>query len=302
MKRTIAIILISAMGFTTPVYADIFPSLTKSVTETDTQLAPSYSGVACVEPAEILPYTEGGTVAKYDDVDLDGYKAFGDYLEGQGFEVTASEVDEDMGIVQLMLSNDMYNIGMIYDANSEEMQLIYEAGVSFEKPDPFDGYTHVYLGDQIEVRGLGTFCFNESNIGEEINLHAKFDKRKKCNAYVKFSYYNKSDQGKKFGDGINDLFSFSLEYINADGRYSYEAGGDVDCRAYGPIMDGTNDISTTAFSVVPSLESGDREIAFNLPSGLIHSSDGTIGLTVTFKNEDQDNYVLILRENGVNHY
>ena len=130
MKRMLALILLLSLCFTANGFAEsLFPSLFPTLEAENDDQAPSYGDIAHVDPTDIQPYAEGGTVVIYENVSEQGYQDFGKYLQGLGYEAVKTNI---IGRVEeRMLSNGKYNIGMVYRVDEKKMLLIYDAGVSF---------------------------------------------------------------------------------------------------------------------------------------------------------------------------
>jgi len=322
MKKLIAVLIAAFILNVLPARADLFPSLKPDVQQDNTPLAPSYGGMANVDPDETTTDDEGRQKVIYRNVDMNGYTAFGDYLEAQSFEVLESDVDQQSGVVRLSLGNGSFNIDMVYDSGKQEMCLIYERGVSYEIADPFKGYTRIGLNEKVSIQGLGDFRFDSFALNEAITycnnfflyeLNGKWQEeyhtKEKANTWLVFDFYNTSTTDKEYYRDHNDLLDMELVYINLDNTYSYRE------KAYGTYWE--NIISVPVISIAQPwhivkdwmyfspktakpLEYVNNGVVFDLPEGIRYSTDGTLAIKMIFNSGDQ--YVLILRENGVKLY
>ena len=289
------------------------------------EYAPSYGGMANVDPKNVQPYAEGGQAVTYENVDEQGYADFGDYLFNLGYKFVNDPIVEGR-IVKGRLSDGKYNIGMIYDADEETMILIYEEGVDFKKKDEFAvaGYTRIKLGDEIKIDNFGTYKFQEYYFNKSIATRytksnqwitggKKQVQSEECylvsNSYLHFYYYDTS-QNKT----ASWLIDGTLIYINENGTYKYPINRttyssyeetytmgtktyDMFAEARGALVLGTT--YTYADSVggyVEPLYGKDGMIGFSLPLDLINAKDGT--LAIVLKIQGKEDYVLVLRENG----
>lgn len=165
-RQLIVLSLFCMLCLTINATADtLFPSLSASIDE-ETELAPSYSGFANVNPDEVSPYGDGGQVLTYNGVKENQYLEFGEYLASHGFSAAASNVEGR--VVEMQLSNGKYNIGFKYDANSEIMKTIYEKGVDYEKRNLYPEYQEVALNQSFDIDDFGTLRIVQFGFGSYI--------------------------------------------------------------------------------------------------------------------------------------
>ncbi len=301
MKRLLTCLFVLALAIPTA-YADLFPDLSSTpAPQAAAPLAPSYGAMANVDPDEVIPYAAGGQVVLYRGVDLDGYAAFGEYLESMDFEVTASEVDQEKGIVQMMLANGEFNLGMVYDAGTQEMRLIYDEGVDFAKANKYPGYTPIYLGDQIEIAGIGRFRFTKFDLNGEYRMCWAYSERldglnyvldfmngeKTINTRLLFEYTNTAPEQMIYGgypnESVNnELCDMALVFSDQNNQYSVSPSKDALGRYY-PDQDAICTVNTdhwkkydwlTYYDVHPILpsESVMNGVAFNISKTLRFSA------------------------------
>jgi len=270
----------------------LFPILSTPTPE-PSDLAPSYSGFANVEPDQETDYGADGKLLTYNGVSEENYLKFGEYLASFGFEVT--ETNTNGRAAEMMLNNGQFNIGVSYNADDEILLMVLESGVDYEKMDYFPGYKRVTLSDTIDIAKWGTIQFQEFALNTRLEK-ARFSQF----TWIKFQFYNRSDHYIGFCEryctyrgydycysygSINNIGSISLHYINSDNKYVYEL---YDWGRYPFDYDHYN---------IEPLEKKDLYADWNTNEGLRTSTDGTLAITFDF--ETGDKYVLMLRENGV---
>ena len=199
----------------------LFPSLsTPEAVAVTGGKAPSYGGMANVDPDDVQPYAEGGQVVTYENVDEQGYQDFGVYLNELGYEVVAQNVQGRTA--EMKISDGKYNIGMVYYGEEQKMVLIYEEGVEFERKDYFKDYTELLPGKDVEL-SFGTLSFTEFHTGEPFQLKSrpKYDSlgkkqsrvMKECSEWVEFMLTNDTPNNVR----LNELVHTSLIWINKKG-------------------------------------------------------------------------------------
>lgn len=313
MKKMLIIIVTMALALCPAASADLFPSLNE-MTNAVSEAAPSYGGMAGVDASSVTPYAEGGLVVRYDSVDNDGYTRFGEHLEGFGFEAEAMEMDDSGRKVQMKLTNGVYNIGMVYDADTQVLQLIYEDNVDFEKPDLFSGYTACRPESELSIPGVGTLIFHDLIIhGEGImcgfiedfhdgkGLHYYDSKgngwHEAIDCWLTFSLRNTTANTLIYSEDENDLFHATLVYINTDGHYTFDeighgryyADGHYLCTATNPMDNEYQYCDNPPCEPLTNLEGG---VAFDLPENVEFTSQETLGILLGFTNGER--YVLML--------
>ena len=313
MKNLLIAIMMLALMLSPAASADLFPSL-NGTNSAVSEAAPSYGGMAGVDASSVTPYAEGGVVVRYDSVDNEGYKRFDQYLEGFGFEVEAMEKDDSGRKVQMKLTNGTYNIGMVYDADTQVLQLIYEENVDYEKPDLFSGYTTCRSESEFSVPGVGTMTFHDlvtntsaimcgyvEDYHDGKGFHT-YDAQgnggyETINCYLTFSLRNTTANTLNYSEAENDLFQATLVYINTEGHYTFDEIGHgryypddhMLCTAANPIDSEYRYCDDPPCESLADLEGG---VAFGLPESIEISSQDTVVILLDFVNGER--YVLML--------
>ena len=291
----------------------LFPSLAPAAPE-PADTAPSYGGYANTAPSGTEPYAEGGTVVTYSGVSEQNYADFGEYLAGLGFELKASNVEGRTA--EMIIANEKFSIGVVYNADTREMKLIYEEGVEYAKMDYFRGCTRVALGETLKVKGLGNFSFSEFHLRNyDLRRASHYYKgrvvtgMKGTSVALVFDYLNTTNETKNYksdafiakssgrmmeGSGkVNDLADITLWYINDNDAYTF----DSICYGYlSPsrdllISDDAEDRG------VRKMENSVRCASFDLPEAVLNAEDGTLAVVLAFHGTEEK-AVIILRENG----
>ena len=288
----------------------LFPSLAPSIPDS-VEGAPSYGGYANVRPAKEEPYADGGTVVTYTGVSEQDYEGFGNYLAQLGFELVDSNVQGR--VAEMIVANDQYSIGVVYNADTGDLQLIYGEGVEYAKMDIFKGYTRISLGETLKVPGLGEFTFTEFHLNNyslrratELFYGGIIGRVSNTSTALVFKYMNTTNQTKHYrsdafaiGDVFyegynkrNDLADITLYYINDDGDYAYPS------IFYGLL---TSDLWLFADDEtdigVRQMATSLRCASFDVPQAVLNSTDGTLAVALEFHGTDVK-AVLFLRYDG----
>jgi len=318
MKRLVILVMTLCLCFPTFATAEsLFPSLsTPEPAAVTGEKAPSYGGMANVDPDDVQSYAEGGQVVTYENVDEQGYQNFGVYLNKLGYEVVAQNVRGRTA--EMKLSDGKFNIGMVYDGEAQKMQLIYEEGVEYEKRDVLKAYfpdaTTVELGEEIEIRGLGKYSFTKYNMGGEIIATYLqgggyvIEYTYSSNTWIELDFYNTKTETCTFCYPYNAPISLELVYINDENTYSFEVNSRVANKgrynesiwyAMGAVSrEDVQNKTIGRLTKIPSMEEEHLAVAFDLPNGVINSVDGYLALCITCNTDEQEKYILILREDG----
>ena len=282
MKKLAAILIFTVMLVNNAFGGSLFPSLMDPEPLTAPDKAPSYSGYAGVFPDDTMPYAEGGEVLVYNNVEEEKFYDFGDYLKQFGFEVSASNVIDTT--IEVMLDNGTFNLGVTYNVDTRTLKLIYDEGVEWEEPEAFPGYKRVEMGDEIEVKGMGTIQLNSFTFSH--NFTFQFQPSNNIDMTIlSFSFYNKATTPLRINQVLGTV---KLVYINKDNRY------EIDAKQIGILyasrIEGSENIG--------SLTRKSCAVEFAPPQGLKEATDGTLAITMEINNDTADKYVLFLRENG----
>lgn len=302
----------------------ILPTIDDEETPSSSVKAPSYEAMAYAAADSVTKNEQGGTIVTYSNVDEQGYNDFGVYLGERGFFVAKQE--KEGNLMAFTLSDGTVEFTLIYDQPNHIMYNIYPKGTAYEQWD-YPGYKPVFLGKEIEIKGLGKFTFTKVHLNGKAYFHyaAYIDKEtnepdtfimsdfcyepKYVYSWIDFDYYNTSTKSRDFKGEKSDLFSPKLIYENEYDSYNYKPlsygkyYAEYNFFVYSENASGTDGNKWTAYLGVDSinpLTKVQRSFSFDLPQGLRESKDGSIAVLLDFATSDQ--YVLILRENGVNRY
>ena len=301
MKRFVILILALCLCFPAATSAEsLFDFLITPAPEVSDK-APSYGAMANVDASDVQDYGEKGQAVTYEGVDEDGYNGFIKYLAELGYEAVQSNATDQS--VEMIVNNGTFNIGLAYYAKEQKLMLVYDQGVAFEKRDVlkanFADAKRIELGQEFEVKGVGKFKFTDFTLGGSIDREYYFyfggshRSTYSINTWVEFDYYNTSTDTVTFDD--ENPFISQLKYINDDEIYSYPIKVEQSIAAIGIYKAEQNLIGADS---VNSLTSEHMAVAFELPDGALNSMDGFIVLELTFNTENQEHYILVLREDG----
>lgn len=291
--------------------------------EAELLLAPSYGGMANVEPDLVEESAEGGAIVTYLNVNAGGVNSFGEYLGKLGFSVTRQE--EQAGKAAFAVTDGQVDFVMIYDQAAKTMQLIYPQGTEYKKAQ-FPGYTRIEMMNPLVIPGLGNFVFEGFFLNQRIVycnnffLHETssrwedtYHSKDTGYTWLKFSFFNESTSDKAYyGDDNpfsktrNDLLNMELDYLVSGQTYTYPE------KAYGTYWG--NIVSQPVITIEPpgyksrgwiyyepvvakALESLSCGTVFELPASIRNSTDGTLAIKLDFVTGEK--YVLVVRENGV---
>jgi len=287
---------------------NLLPSEPTPKPASQSSVAPSYGDFAGVVVDDETVNNKGDTVVTYQNVSARQMEDFGAALKKESYSVV--EQGEQGNTVAYKLSNDVFTFTLFYDKANQNLQVVYPKGTVFAQ-SVFPGYTKVKLGETFKIKGLGEFTFHSFTPCENIkdyghSYKGKLNTTKMVSSFsgylIEFTYYNVSKEAKDFwtvGDERNhvysEIFKSTLSYDNDDDLYQFEPehagyfnGEYLRCDP------------GAGYNCIPSLESAERAISFNPPTGVKNATDGTLGMTMDFPNGEK--YVLMLRENGVNLY
>lgn len=311
MKRLVLVLISLLMVCVSAASAgSLFPSLSPAIPDPG-EGAPSYGGFANVRPAKTEPYADGGTVVTYTGVSEKDYEDFGSYLAQLGFELVASNVQGR--VAEMIVANEKYSIGVVYDADAGSLMLIYEEGVQYAKMDLFKGYTRISLGETIKIPGLGEFTCTEFHLNNytlrratELFYGSIIGRVKNTSTALVFKFKNTTNKTKYYKsngfseNGVfmegygkrNDLADIILYYINDDGDYAYKSV------MYGLLtsdlwlfLDDESDIG------IRQMETSVRCASFDVPQAVLNSTDGILAVALEFRGTDEK-AVLFLRYDG----
>ena len=158
----------------------------------------------------------------------------------------------------------------------------------------------IRLGETFKISDLGEFSFDQFAFTEITdNPNNRYAVKTYSGGLLEFSYYNISTETKKYhrASGLssssrNELFAATIIYQNPDNSYFYSES------SFG--LKGNNNSIVTDTQYLYSLEEYDLAIGFSLPKGLIESKDGLLAVLLEFSEDEQ--YILMLREDGINQY
>ncbi len=303
----------------------ILPTIDDEETPSSSVKAPSYEAMAYAAADSVTKNEQGGTIVTYSNVDEQGYNDFGVYLGERGFFVAKQE--KEGNLMAFTLSDGTVEFTLIYDQPNHIMYNIYPKGTAYEQW-AYPGYKPIYLGEEIDIKGIGKFTFTKIHLNEKTYYidYAIIDKKtneintewfSSMRAFVRnpeyiyswidFSYYNTSTKSRDFEKEKSELFIPKFLYKNEYDSYNYKP------LSYGKYYDKYNyfvyshcDLNDNNYNMfldtdsINPLTKVQRSFSFDLPQGLRESKDGSIAVLLDFATSDQ--YVLILRENGVNRY
>ena len=322
MKRFVILVMTLCLCFSTFATAEsLFPSLsTPEPTSVAGGKAPSYGGMANVDPDDVQPYAEGGQVVTYENVDEQGYQDFGVYLNELGYEVVAQNVQGRTA--EMKLSDGKLNIGMVYYGEEQKMLLIYEKDVEFEKRDLFAGYTRFNWGDTISLKKFANVSIDQFALEGTLKIenawmdrigYGSAGEHYICKTFLFFSLENLTAESIQFYSGSNTRYLFGLSnemenkthngvgiiklhYINENGEYIYPMDSyGYEWNRYEAILTDDHAMGDNRH-YVPSMEKRCLGLNFDVPSNVRNATDGTLAITFDFVTGDK--YVLILREDG----
>ena len=143
-----------------------------------------------------------------------------------------------------------------------------------------------------------------TSFGRRLNSYL-YDNNRKEKIYTCFGFhfFNITNHDLNFSANANDLLVMTLHYINDYGTYSYKQYSQGTFKSgINMLVNGYNQKIDGFYMSFPiqSMTEGYKYAIFNLPSGVRESTDGTIYVTIEFTTGDQ--YVMMLRESGVNYY
>ena len=107
----------------------IFDILPEEDAEAARLTAPSYSSMAGVEPDQVEPSAEGGTIVTYRNVSAADVNRFGVYLGRMGYGVTRQEDQEEQ--TGYAVSDGRADFVMFYDRGAHTMRLVYPGGTDY---------------------------------------------------------------------------------------------------------------------------------------------------------------------------
>ena len=297
-KLFVSLVLVLALAVTGCMAESIFKPMAEEKNEENSLTAPSYGAMANVDPDQVEASAEGGTIVTYNSVDASGYNSFGTYLGKLGFSVTNMEEQENR--IAYAISDGRVNFVMIYDQNTQTMQLVYPLGTGYAESTAPE-YTRIEFNEAINVPGLGRFTFmdfslNDHGSSSKYNKDGRRHDARDISSWFSFHLYNNSTDYlycSAYGDNI--FSHISLEYHNQDADYTFypekELRGIYDAESKTVIPTNAH-----AESQAP-LEERDYALVFDLPYNLRTSTDGTILIKLILKTGEK--YVLVARENGV---
>lgn len=265
--------------------------------EAELLLAPSYGGMANVEPDLVEESAEGGAIVTYLNVNAAGVNSFGEYLGKLGFTVAKQE--EQAGKAAFAVTDGQVDFVMIYDQAAKTMQLIYPEGTDYARA-LFPGYTRIEFNEEIQISGLGRFTFHDFFLNDQGGFRqGPGDQTIALSSWLWFSFYNISTTTQlHLQESL--LFDATLVYHNADGEYQYQQS--IYTGGYIPeeklivyvYQDGEDYYDKYSCPALTGMESAS---SFILPADLCSSTDGTIAIKLDFKTGEK--YVLVARENGI---
>ncbi len=311
VKELLALLLVFSTLSTSAYATSIFDLLPDEGTSSVVALAPSYGNMSGTEPDAETKNIQNDTIVTYKDVSAKDVNRFGQYLGQRNYAVIEQQTQGSQ--YGYRISDGNITFSMVYDNSDHSLNLIYPEGTEWE-PIAFPGYKRIYLGETVNIDGLGEFTFNSFSMSEAVtNIYDRsyhygdyeYDKYSFRGAFLSFSYYNSTSMDKFFHsaekrfsvDKHNPLFDEELQYI-VDGN-KYPATSDNMGKEWS---------NYTIYSHLAKCEAAkttDLCLAYRLEDRISSSTDGTIGITFAFHNGHYGNYpkyVLVLRENGKNLY
>jgi len=289
----------------------LFPALSTPTPE-PSDLAPSYSGFANVEPDKKQDLGEQGQVLTYYNVEEENYIKFGDYLAGLGFEAIQTNVNGRTA--EMILDNGKFNIGISYNANNMTLLNIYEKDTDYEKKDYFKQYERASIGDMLIIDS-GSVKIKEIKIYDGYlwaynryltNWWWNLEDYQILGTYVLFDYSNWKSSIVNFYStkysisGKNDLGTFTLKFITETGNeYSYDMDlfgkikniNNEDCLLYGELV-GKNSEDSARWRLDPvssySLAAGFTKVPIDVKT----APKSSLALII------DNQYAIVLREHG----